>query len=308
MNKSEDTRSFAVTDVTFATNLCAKHCSSLCSTSINNITIHPENLILNEINNITTTAVSKIVTILENLQTSTYIQSTADIPDVVTEQSYFTSKTTLEPTEESWNNTFNMTDMFNITDIKAVFEDYLTYILNSFEIDNNTIGEFDSTINENHSTTTEYFESFKSTIFSTFFNTTDTTTESRFDQELYSLFDDITSSASTLKDSVENVTSTIISTALVPKNKEYSYDQCFKSCKDTIFQETYSTTTTTVIPINISSFPYVNQTKLRTLCWETMFGQELIKLTVMDLIMTVVSTLAIDFFRGIFVRVMNRYQ
>ncbi|KAK9881610.1 hypothetical protein WA026_016481 [Henosepilachna vigintioctopunctata] len=45
--------------------------------------------------------------------------------------------------------------------------------------------------------------------------------------------------------------------------------------------------------------------KLRTLCWETMFGQELVKLTVMDLIMTFLSTMALDFFRGIFIRLMN---
>ncbi|XP_059472075.1 transmembrane channel-like protein isoform X2 [Neocloeon triangulifer] len=44
---------------------------------------------------------------------------------------------------------------------------------------------------------------------------------------------------------------------------------------------------------------------LRRLCWETMFGQELVKLTVMDLVMTVVTVLLIDFFRAIFVRFMN---
>ncbi|XP_017769171.1 PREDICTED: transmembrane channel-like protein 3 [Nicrophorus vespilloides] len=50
---------------------------------------------------------------------------------------------------------------------------------------------------------------------------------------------------------------------------------------------------------------YKSRSKLRSLCWETMFGQELVKLTVMDLVLTVLSTLAIDFFRGIFVRYMN---
>ncbi|KAK6627305.1 hypothetical protein RUM44_009782 [Polyplax serrata] len=45
--------------------------------------------------------------------------------------------------------------------------------------------------------------------------------------------------------------------------------------------------------------------RLRTLCWETMFGQELVKLTVMDLILTILSVLLLDFFRAIFVRVMN---
>ncbi|XP_058123628.1 transmembrane channel-like protein [Anopheles ziemanni] len=44
---------------------------------------------------------------------------------------------------------------------------------------------------------------------------------------------------------------------------------------------------------------------IRTLCWETMFGQELAKLTVMDLIVTIVSTLILDFCRALFVRFMN---
>lgn len=50
---------------------------------------------------------------------------------------------------------------------------------------------------------------------------------------------------------------------------------------------------------------YVTRSRLRSLCWETMFGQELVKITVMDLVMTALSTLFMDFFRGIFVRVMN---
>lgn len=45
--------------------------------------------------------------------------------------------------------------------------------------------------------------------------------------------------------------------------------------------------------------------RLRSLCWETMFGQELVKLTVMDLILTVLYILVVDFFRAVFVRYMN---
>ncbi|XP_052895307.1 transmembrane channel-like protein [Anopheles moucheti] len=44
---------------------------------------------------------------------------------------------------------------------------------------------------------------------------------------------------------------------------------------------------------------------IRSLCWETMFGQELAKLTVMDLLVTIVSTLVLDFLRALFVRFMN---
>ncbi|XP_058829863.1 transmembrane channel-like protein [Topomyia yanbarensis] len=44
---------------------------------------------------------------------------------------------------------------------------------------------------------------------------------------------------------------------------------------------------------------------IRTLCWETMFGQELAKLTIMDLIVTILSTMILDFLRALFVRYMN---
>ncbi|KPJ00551.1 Transmembrane channel-like protein 3 [Papilio xuthus] len=46
--------------------------------------------------------------------------------------------------------------------------------------------------------------------------------------------------------------------------------------------------------------------KLLKLCWETMFGQELVKLTVMDLVVGLLGTLFLDFFRALFVRYMNQ--
>lgn len=48
------------------------------------------------------------------------------------------------------------------------------------------------------------------------------------------------------------------------------------------------------------------QQTLRVLCWETLFGQELVKLTVLDLIFTIFATLFMDFFRALFVRFMNK--
>ncbi|XP_068630050.1 transmembrane channel-like protein [Battus philenor] len=48
------------------------------------------------------------------------------------------------------------------------------------------------------------------------------------------------------------------------------------------------------------------QKKLLKLCWETMFGQELVKLTMMDLVFVLLGTLFMDFFRALFVRYMNR--
>ncbi|KAK8777870.1 hypothetical protein V5799_020794 [Amblyomma americanum] len=45
--------------------------------------------------------------------------------------------------------------------------------------------------------------------------------------------------------------------------------------------------------------------KLRKLCWETMFGQEIVKITVMDLVMTIASTIITDFIRALIVRYAN---
>lgn len=45
--------------------------------------------------------------------------------------------------------------------------------------------------------------------------------------------------------------------------------------------------------------------KLRKLCWETMFGQELVKLTVMDTVFTVMSIIVGDFGRSLVLRVLN---
>jgi hypothetical protein len=41
---------------------------------------------------------------------------------------------------------------------------------------------------------------------------------------------------------------------------------------------------------------------LRKLCWETMFGQELVKLTIMDTLFLLLSVLIGDFFRSTFLR------
>ena len=56
---------------------------------------------------------------------------------------------------------------------------------------------------------------------------------------------------------------------------------------------------------DLSRLNNTEKDRLRKLCWETMFGQELVKLTVMDLVLVVVSTLLGDFVRAIMVRYMN---
>lgn len=60
------------------------------------------------------------------------------------------------------------------------------------------------------------------------------------------------------------------------------------------------------LTITISKRSNETQQKLRNYCWETQFGTELVKLTVLDLVFTIFTTLFMDFFRALFVRFMNR--
>ncbi|VVC45319.1 TMC [Cinara cedri] len=58
--------------------------------------------------------------------------------------------------------------------------------------------------------------------------------------------------------------------------------------------------------LNVISLPLLNRTELRKLCWETYFGQELVKTTIMELVTTIVRTCFGDFLVALFVRYMNR--
>ncbi|XP_063986052.1 transmembrane channel-like protein isoform X2 [Diachasmimorpha longicaudata] len=59
---------------------------------------------------------------------------------------------------------------------------------------------------------------------------------------------------------------------------------------------------TQVSLVAISKLNTTTKRKLNKLCWETMFGQELAKLTMMDLVLTIIATLGVDFLRAVFVR------
>ncbi|XP_014486783.1 PREDICTED: transmembrane channel-like protein 3 isoform X2 [Dinoponera quadriceps] len=107
---------------------------------------------------------------------------------------------------------------------------------------------------------------------------------------------DVTSTATYIP---EINTSTVQSNehANSPAKENYVIKKCFeKIC-------------TTTLPNNLAKslkqLDSKTRRKLRRLCWETMFGQELAKLTVMDLILTILATLSMDFFRAVFVRFMN---
>lgn len=106
-----------------------------------------------------------------------------------------------------------------------------------------------------------------------------------------------------------NSSSTEISHITEQDNVSYmnKYDETTSYEKEEEYYDMINSTSivdTTIYWVMTTENP-VYKKQLRSLCWETMFGQELVKLTVMDLILTVVYIMVTDFFRAIFVRYMN---
>ncbi|CAH1179502.1 unnamed protein product [Phaedon cochleariae] len=185
------------------------------------------------------------------------------------------------------------------TNMKDMFIDYLTYILYSLNDSNSTMTYFDNdtiipeeNVTDIHFSTTSSFEQF-TTVFPFLDNLTGTNQEDIFlTSTLSNILDNVSATLSTVKESPTNSPNcrNICTVVKIPLDTEISSP----------------TITTTSLEITEMGLNYSMQARLRSLCWETMFGQELIRLTLTDLVMTIVPTLGMDFFRGIFVRYMNR--
>lgn len=195
----------------------------------------------------------------------------------------------------------NLTEPLSIDDIKDFFVDYLTFVLSPFMVANNSN---DSLVTENNNNS---YELFKTTLLP-LFNNTIPQEELRFETELTTLFEEISTTLSSLTEefSSSELSSTeiTITTTTTTDTTEYNYCQNYcKNIQDFQMSTSTSTSTTAITTVSYGEVEYrkiLNYTmnaKLRSLCWETMFGQELLKLTVMDLIVTGLSILMMDFFR-----------
>lgn len=194
----------------------------------------------------------------------------------------------------------------NIEDEKDKYTDYLTYIISS--IDNESSSENKS---ENKSpliyNITSTYES--STTISNDIETTPDEGESI----VITTNEQIVDISSTLRSTeIESEITTYEDAYFPSRTTEATNNNCIFSSDHDEDPPLCEWVCEEEKPINMTEVGYLirkmnntDRKKLRSLCWETMFGQDLIKLTVMDLIMTFLSTIALDFFRAFFVRVMN---
>lgn len=258
------------------------------------IVIKSDNLIEEFASNISTTAFPKLSEIFEIIR-SQLLNSTKNdtaIPDFIQFDNILGDKNDTYKNESFYNDTISIVESLNITDLTYSFVDYLTFILHSLISSNQTLLDNLNESSTSPSTTelsttdlstTEFstvdnYELLKSTlapILAKTLGTTESTDVSRFDYDSENDYNEIIPTISSMKNNCTEICENI----KILATKNITMDQ---------------------------NMNYTMKARLRSLCWETMFGQELVRLTVMDLVMTIGSTLAMDFFRGIFVRVMNR--
>ncbi|XP_043784830.1 transmembrane channel-like protein 3 isoform X2 [Apis laboriosa] len=210
------------------------------------------------------------------------------------------TETSLIDSNEETNTTFMTSISFNES---IIYSDETTEkidynISTTTDIDSNIIETFDVnserdgvTEMEEHSTSLSTQDNYQHLIIKTLnTNIESATITNKFTEESISteMFDNI---------SIILESSTLGESVISLLEKDTRYVKCFEYvCMATEDTNTIS---------SLKELDLKTRKKLCHSCWETVFGQELVKLTVMDLIIIIANTLTIDFIRAVFVRFMN---
>ncbi|XP_017792225.1 PREDICTED: uncharacterized protein LOC108574200 [Habropoda laboriosa] len=212
---------------------------------------------------------STIFTIDENFTETIFSDLNEEMNGTSVTSVFFNDSTVYDETTEETNN-----DTSTDTTENTINEEFnaTSFIVNTTSTDMSTLDEYSMITTLNTST--------ESTIITTIF-----TEESSIE---------ITDKMST----IDSSSSTPLHESVIPlADKDYTV-KCFEKICTTITQDTSTASSLKLLDLK-------TRKKLRSLCWETMFGQELAKLTVMDLVLITLFTLGLDFFRALFVRFMN---
>lgn len=180
---------------------------------------------------------------------------------------------------EDWDSSDSVPDFGEL--IQEFLNNAYLYLMNDSFTEEAENGTFINSTNIN-TTTFEYFKTTMQPFIDRFESTAET-----LDTTLSTLYTEITEAVTSIeKDTWTDIAENCTEICPTPKPMNVT------AVEDTLIIESIE-------------MDYPKRSRLRSLCWETMFGQELVKLTIMDLIFTIAQTLGFDFFRGLFVRVMN---
>ncbi|KOC63135.1 Transmembrane channel-like protein 3 [Habropoda laboriosa] len=273
MKKSQKFVTLASLSLILASNVTGvQHKSETPETTLSTLSLMPENLFLNPI--LDEKSLEEIYNVGDYSLDYTYNNYDEMNTNEFNETLFFPVENTTEEIH-STTEVLERNDTFDTnTTENTINEEFnaTSFIVNTTSTDMSTLDEYSMITTLNTST--------ESTIITTIF-----TEESSIE---------ITDKMST----IDSSSSTPLHESVIPlADKDYTV-KCFEKICTTITQDTSTASSLKLLDLK-------TRKKLRSLCWETMFGQELAKLTVMDLVLITLFTLGLDFFRALFVRFMN---